>query len=130
MSQKGRGWAKYGINKWRKREIMNFCRQYPYWQKEREYGLHAVAMDGMSHTNQVSRPTEQQAIRNAELTYNINLVEQAIRDVCPGIYEAMLRNITEGIAFNYLDGTIPYGQAEFYSIRIEVYAKISERRGK
>lgn len=128
MSQKGRGWAKYGINKWRKREIMNFCRQYDDWRSELQYGLRAVSMDGMPHGNNISRPTEQQAIRNDALRTNILLVEHAIRDVCPHIADEMLNNIARGVPYMYLD--VPYSQAEFYSIRIEVYALISERRGK
>lgn len=128
MSQKGRGWAKYGINKWRKREIMNFCRQYDDWKKELQYGLRAVSMESGSRGNNISRPTEQQAIRNDALRTNILLVEHAIRDVCPFIADQMLNNIARGVPYMYLD--VPYSQAEFYSIRIEVYALISERRGK
>lgn len=128
MSQKDRGWAKYGINKWRKREIMNFCRQYDDWRRELQYGLRAISMEGGSHSNNISRPTENQAIHNDVLRTNILLVERAIRDICPGMFDEMLNNIARGVPYMYLD--VPYSQAEFYSIRIEVYALISERRGK
>ena len=128
VSRQGRGWAKYGITRWRKREIMNFCRQYDDWRKELQYGLRAVNVESGGHSNNISRPTEQQAIRNDMLRTNILLVEHAIRDVCPQIFEEMLDNIARGVPYASL--SVPYSQADFYSIRITVYALISERRGK
>lgn len=125
MSRKVRSWASYGITPWRKREIMAFCRQYDEWRKELQYGLRAISIESSSHSNTISRPTENQAIRNADLRSNILLVEHAIQEVCPQIYDEMLNNITRGVPFAWLN--VPYGQAEFYAIRIAVYALISER---
>lgn len=128
MSRKlrAKSWASYGINQWRKREIMAWCRQYDEWRKELQYGLRAISMEGGSHSNNISRPTEQQAIRNAQLRSNILLIEHAIRDVCPTLYEPMLASITRGIPYQYLD--VPYDARDFYSTRIAVYALISDRR--
>lgn len=127
MSRKVRSWASFGITPWRKREIMSFCRQYDEWRKELQYGLRAISNDGTGGgSNRISRPTEAQAIRNAQFRENILLVEHAIRDVCPLIYDEMLNNIARGVPYAYLQ--VPYGQAEFYQIRIAVYALISERQ--
>ena len=128
MSRKlrAKSWAAYGITPWRKREIMSWCRQYPDWKKELQYGLRSFSSDGGSHGNGIGRPTEQQAIRNAELQLKIMLVEDAIHEICQQIETEMLDNIAYGVPYAYLQ--IPYSQADFYSLRIAVYALISERR--
>lgn len=122
-------WASFGITTWHKREIMSFCRRYDEWRKELQYGLRAVSTgSGGSRGNAIGRPTEQQAIRNAQLRDQIQLIENAIRDVCPLIYNEMLDNIARGISYNYLE--VPYTERDFYAIRIKVYALIAERRDK
>lgn len=127
MSRKGKGWAEYGITKWHKREIMNFCRRYDDWRRELQYGLRAVSNDGTGGgSNRIGRPTEAQAIRNDALRTNILLIEHAIRDVCPDIYDDMLNNIARGVPFEYLQ--VPYTRTDFYTIRIRVYALIADRR--
>ena len=122
-------WKSLGISPWYKKEIMAFCRRYDDWRKELQYGLRAVSTgSGGSRGNAIGRPTEQQAIRNAQLRSNILLIEKAIRDVCPQMYNEMLDNITRGIPFGYLE--LPYTERDFYTIRIKVYALIAERREK
>lgn len=122
-------WASVGLTTWHKREIMAFCRRYDDWRKELQYGLRAVSNSGGgSRGNTIGRPTEQQAIRNAQLRNNILLIEHAIRDVCPQMYNEMLDNIARGIPFGYLE--LPYTERDFYTIRIKVYALIAERREK
>lgn len=119
-------WYAHGINKWRKREIMAWCRQYDDWRSELQYGLRAISIEGGSRSNNISRPTEDQAVRNARLQENIQIVEKSIREVCPDIYQEMLDNIARGIPYDRL--AVPYCQADFYAIRINVYASISYRR--
>lgn len=125
MARRG-SWYSHGINKWRKREIMAWCRQYDDWKKELQYGLRAISMEGGSHSNRISRPTEEQAIRNARLLENIQIIDRAIREICPGMFEEMLDNIARGIPYDQLP--VPYSQADFYAIRIDVYSLISARR--
>lgn len=55
-------WASVGITPWHKREIMAYCRRYDDWRKELQYGLRAISVEGGSHSNNISRPTEQQAV--------------------------------------------------------------------
>ena len=123
--QRSKSWRSHGISAWRKKQIMAFCRQYDEWQEKLEYGLKAIVMDGMPHGNSVSRPTEQQAERNLVFLQNIALVDNAIRAVCPQIFDQMLESVARGVSF--LDLDVPYSQADFYSLRIEVYAKINEK---
>lgn len=125
--ERAKGWASYGINQWRKREIMAWCRQYDDWRSAISYGLSGIAQgSGGSGGNKISRPTEAQALRNERYYQNIEIVESAIRDVCPQIYDEMLDNIARGIPFSYLG--VPYTERDFYAIRIAVYALISERK--
>lgn len=123
--QRANSWKSHGISPWRKRQIMAFCRQYPEWKEKVEYGLKAVIMDGMPHGNAISNPTQAQAERNLVYLQNIAIVDDAVNAVCPQIAEAMLDNITRGASFLELD--VPYCQADFYSMRIEVYARIDKK---
>lgn len=119
-------WASVGITPWHKREIMAYCRRYDDWRKELQYGLRAISMEGGSHSNNISRPTEQQAVRNAQLRDQILLIERAIRDICPDMYNEMLDNIARGVPYIYLQ--VPYTERDFYERRIKVYALIADRR--
>ena len=121
-------WASVGITPWQKREIMAYCRRYDDWRKELQYGLRAISMEGGSHSNNISRPTEQQAVRNAQLRDQILLIERAIRDICPDMYNEMLDNIARGVPYIYLQ--VPYTERDFYERRIKVYALIADRREK
>lgn len=122
-------WKSLGISPWHKKEIMAFCRRYDDWRKELQYGLRAVSTGGGgSRGNAIGRPTEQQAIRNAQLRNNILLIEHAIRDVCPDMYNEMLDNIARGVPYIYLQ--VPYTERDFYERRIKVYALIADRREK
>lgn len=121
-------WKSLGISPWHKKEIMAFCRRYDDWRKELQYGLRAISMEGGSHSNNISRPTEQQAVRNAQLRDQILLIERAIRDICPDMYNEMLDNIARGVPYIYLQ--VPYTERDFYERRIKVYALIADRREK
>lgn len=121
-------WASVGITPWHKREIMAYCLRYDDWRKELQYGLRAISMEGGSHSNNISRPTEQQAVRNAQLRDQILLIERAIRDICPDMYNEMLDNIARGVPYIYLQ--VPYTERDFYERRIKVYALIADRREK
>lgn len=121
-------WASVGITPWHKREIIAYCRRYDDWRKELQYGLRAISMEGGSHSNNISRPTEQQAVRNAQLCDQILLIERAIRDICPDMYNEMLDNIARGVPYIYLQ--VPYTERDFYERRIKVYALIADRREK
>lgn len=121
-------WASVGITPWHKREIMAYCRRYDDWRKELQYGLRAISIEGGSHSNNISRPTEQQAVRNAQLRDQILLIERAIRDICPDMYNEMLDNIARGVPYIYLQ--VPYTERDFYERRIKVYALIADRREK
>lgn len=121
-------WASVGITPWHKREIMAYCRRYDDWRKELQYGLRAISMEGGSHSNNIIRPTEQQAVRNAQLRDQILLIERAIRDICPDMYNEMLDNIARGVPYIYLQ--VPYTERDFYERRIKVYALIADRREK
>lgn len=123
--QRAQGWNRYGIDTWRKREIMAFCRQYDKWRQNVAYGLKAIASGEISTTNVPGNPTASQAIKNAILQLNIRAVDDAIAERCPEqIRAAMLDNIARGIPYSMLD--VPFSQADFYAIRIAVYARVAE----
>ena len=86
-------------------ELMYFCKQYSEKKEMLKSftGIKAVNSDGMPRGNSVGNPTEQQALLKYSLEYDINLIEQTVKEVAPEIYEALLLNVTEGINYTYLD---------------------------
>lgn len=126
--QRAKSWISYGIDPWRKREIMAFCRQYDKWRQNVAYGLRAIKMGEISKTNVPGDSTASQAVKNAILQTNVRIVDRAIEERCPEqIRDAMLDNIARGVPYDLLD--VPFSQADFYSIRIAVYARVSELKG-
>lgn len=110
-------WTSQGINQWRKKQIIAFCRQYDEWKTELiENKDKKRQMDAESAAEDMAR--------DAAILKKIDIVESAIRDTCPEIYDQMLDNIARGVSFRLMD--IPMCQADFFAKRKAVYAAINE----
>lgn len=106
---------KYDISTDRYRQLHYFCRQYPEWKSKLNYGLSAVNNDGMPHGNNISNPTEQQALRNEKWISNVNLIEQTAQEADPYIWKSILNNVAYGITYEYMD--VKAGRRQFYNSR-------------
>ena len=100
--------------------------QYRQWKEQIEYGLHGVNNDGMPHGTGTSNPTEQQALRNEKLISNCKLIEEAAQKAEPSIWEYILRNVTEGVVYEYMN--VPCGRRYFYEARQRFYEILSESK--
>lgn len=110
------------------RELFYFCKRYKARQKEIEslYGLTAPNMDGMPKGNKVGSQTESKAIRIEKLKKENELIEQAAIEANSYIYPFIIRNVTEGIAYEYM--RVPMGRRQFYDGRRLFFKILSEKR--
>ena len=72
---------KYGISKFRYRELANFCYQYDSWQDILKYKTHTVKslqITDMPHGNGTGDPTEALVEERVEASANSQLIEQTL----------------------------------------------------
>ena len=72
---------KYGITKFRYRELANYCYQYDSWQDILKYKTHTVKslqITDMPHGSGTGDPTEILAEERAEASTNSQLIEQTL----------------------------------------------------
>lgn len=118
----------YNISRAKYNELKYFCMQYE--EKKRELskgnGLHAVINDGQPRGNSIGRPTEQQAIRNAMLRQDVELIEQTAIAADPEVYPWILKNVTEGLPYEYMN--VPLSRTKFYDSRRYFFYLLAQKR--
>lgn len=118
----------YNISRAKYNELKYFCMQYE--EKKREihnsYGLGAVVSDGMPKGNMPGNPTERAAIRNAMLQNDVELIEQTALEADSDIYQWLLKNVTEGIPYEWLN--VPRGRKQFYESRRYFFYLLAQKR--
>lgn len=118
----------YNISRAKYNELKYFCMQYE--EKKREihnsYGLGAVVSDGMPKGNMPGNPTERAAIRNAMLQNDVELIEQTALEADSAIYQWLMKNVTEGIPYEWLN--VPTGRRQFYEARRYFFYLLSQKR--
>ena len=126
-----KGYRKYDISKDRYLELSHKAKQYPTW-KQLVDGLQdtarAITYSDMPKAPQVTgSPTEDAAIKIAELTTKIDKVERSITLACdayPTAYKYLLANITLGSTPDELEsqwGLMPCGRNKFYDMRSKAF---------
>ena len=118
----------YNISRAKYNELKYFCMQYE--DKKRElsgaYGLRAIANDGMPHSSNNGSPTETQAIKNTMLRNDIELIEQTAIEADPEIYHWILKNVAEGLPYEYMD--VPKSRTKFYDSRRYFFYILAQKR--
>ena len=101
-----------------------------YNEKKRElhkgYGLGNVINDGMPKGNIPGNPVESTAIRNTMLQSDIEMIEQTAVEADSEIYQWIIKNVTEGLPYEYMD--VPINRTDFYSIRKYFFYLLSLKR--
>lgn len=118
----GISWAKY-------RELKYFCMQYRE-KKEKlvdGYEIRAIAYDGMPKGTGIGNPTERKALDNMKLRADVELIEQAAIEADADIYQWLLKNVTEGIPYEYL-GAVPKSRSRFYDSRRKFFHILAQNR--
>lgn len=120
--------SKYYIDKDRYNELLYFCKQYQSRQEEIKHlrGLKSVSMDGMPKGNTTGNPTESSAMKINKLEEENTLIEQAAAEADRSIGQYIVKNVTIGIKFEYMNA--PCGREYFYKKRRQFFKILSERR--
>ena len=107
----------YNISRAKYNELKYFCMQYAEKKRELQkgYGLNAIVNDGMPKGNMSGNPVEKAAIHNIMLRADIELIEQTAIEADSEIYPWILKNVTGGLPYEYMD--VPINRTDFYCIR-------------
>lgn len=118
----------YNISRAKYNELKYFCMQHE--EKKREihnsYGLGAVVSNGMPKGSTPGNPTERAAIRNAMLQSDVELIERTAMEADSDMYQWLLKNVTEGIPYEWLN--VPRGRRQFYEARRYFFYLLSQKR--
>ena len=119
---------KYEIDSDLYRELFYFCKRYSARKIEIDslYGLSEIVSDGMPRGNKTGDQTANKAIRIDKLQRENKLIEQAAIETDPWIYQSILKNVTEGIPYEYMK--VPCGRRQFYERRRLFFKILSEKR--
>jgi len=118
----------YNISRAKYNELKYFCMQYDEKKQElhRGYGLGAVISDGMPKGNLPGNPVERAAIHNATLQADIELIEQTALEADSDIYQWLIKSVTEGIPYEYMD--VPLSRTKFYDSRRYFFYLLAQKR--
>jgi hypothetical protein len=126
--------SKYYISKQKYLTARHFCLQYSEWLDEYNAlssgSISGINYDGMPHGSGSGNPTEAKAIRMAELSSKIEMVEQTAIEAGGEIAEWILKGVTiESATFNYLKMVtgIPCERDMYYERRRKFYWLISQK---
>lgn len=94
---------KWWISKDRYLELYHFCLQYNEWKKTyaelEQFGLNATSFINLTKKLQVSDPTSELAVKKAELSYKMKLVEDSALLADDVLAPYIFKAVTEGLAF-------------------------------
>ena len=118
----------YDISRTKYNELKYFCMQYNEKKQElhRGYGLGNVINDGIPKGNLPGNPVECTAIRNVMLRADVELIEQTAMEADSEIYPWIIKNVTEGLSYEYMD--VPMCRADFYGVRKYFFYLLSQKR--
>ena len=117
----------YGISEERLKELRAFCRQYEEKKSKIKYGTSSSLSDGMPKGSSQGSPTERQAIENVKYKNDCRIIEESAIRANPGIWKYILRSVTEGLAFEFIEyddelGRLAMGKTDFNAYRRLFYA--------
>ena len=120
--------SEHNISRAKYNELKYFCMQYHEKKRKLEnaYGLKATVNDGMPKGNTSGDSTAQDAVRNAMLQDDLRLIEETARKAAPEIYKWVLKNVTEGTPYEWMD--VPVGRRQFYEYRRYFFYLLAQKR--
>lgn len=126
--------SKYWIDKHRHYELKHFCLQYPVWKKTYaaiiELSASSNRLGMISSGGETSDITAKCAIKKAYYSEKIKLVEQAAIEADPDLWYYILKAVTEGYSYTYLQTklNIPCGRDTYYDRYRRFFWLLSEAR--
>ncbi len=119
-----------GISKLAYRELFNFCLQYEEKKnkvKDLHNPYHSPQITGMPHGNGASNPVEQAVLKAERLSRDIELIDSTAEETDIGIAQAILKNVTQGIQYDYME--VPCGRRQFYEKRKKFFYLLAIKKG-
>lgn len=106
--------SKFNISKFLYRELYNFCHQYPEKKDKLKalYGIQGGIGTGMPRANNISNPTEKQAMLALSISKDLELIENTAKEIDIVIYQRILDNACYGIPYEKM--IVPMGRRQFY----------------
>lgn len=126
---------KYELSQARIATVKAYAREYPDWVRKRAYMTTTTRTqrfdEPMGGTPGAGRPTEKLAIKRAQLSKKINLIEQTAKTADPFHYPYLLKGVTTGISYEKLlaEG-MPCSRNTYYKHRRYFYWLLSEKMYK
>ena len=111
---------KYYIDKHRYYELKHFCLQYLSWKRTyralEELYINTSAFERVPGGDNVIDLTAKHAIKKAQYSERINLIEKTAMDADEDLYIYILKAVTEGLSYTYLRTKmgIPCGRDMYY----------------
>ena len=128
---------KYELSKNRYYEMYYYALQYNEWKDELKYKYDtskAINYSDMPKANSINgSPTEDTAIKCAELQHKIEMIENAAKISDPELYKYILKGVTNSdISYNYLSTVmnIPCSANTYYDRRRKFYWILSQNVDK
>lgn len=128
MARRNTHLEKYGVSEDKYMELKYFCKQY-LEKREKLYSLseiQGVAYRDMPGGKTIANPTEHQALLRTRLKQDIELIEQTAIEADNSIYQEILKNVTEGIGYFYLD--VPCSKKYFYQARDRFFVLLALKK--
>lgn len=113
------------------RELLYFCRQHRKRVKELTAirgGFNDVRARDMPRGSDTSDPTARRAERAMRLSRDVEAVEQAAIAADSGIYQFILKSVTEQMRYEYLP--CPCGRRQFFEARRRFFWELANKLGK
>ena len=118
----------HNISRDKYNELKYFCLQY--WQKKQEidrnYGIDGFSQDGMPRGTSSGNPTEKKALWIAQLKRDTELIEQTAIEADAEIHPWILKNVTSGVPYEYMD--VPISRTKFYDSRRYFFYLLAQKR--
>lgn len=118
----------YGISPAKYNELKYFCMQHEEKKREiqRLCGVNVSVENEMLCGNTIGNPIVSQAIRRAMLQEDVELIERTTIEADSEIHLWLMKNVTEGIPYEYLD--VPKARKQFYESRRYFFYLLSQKR--
>ena len=125
---------KYYLSKHEFLAVYHYALQYPEWKDEYASiigkGAGSIGISDSPHTNNISRPTERDGIRAAELSERINRIETAAREAGGDFYPWLILGVTvEGTTFRWLHDKkrLPCERDKYYAMKHHFYWLLAQK---
>lgn len=124
----------YDIGKYRYKELLNYCRQYPEWKRQIAdcYGLRPTTPKG-SRTGGISDPTERAVEKAERVREKMKLIEQAAIAADDVLYPYIIENVSTGLSYEIMMANgkkPPCGINQFYDLRRKFFWFLDNMKNK